>query len=120
MGHRILNPYKSQKAGMRIMGAMLISRLIIFPELSLMRLFKKFKSFTFCSAGLSLEGLIPLGYEPDLFEPETETANRKLQEAVNKIQNRYGASKISRGLVLAASKMQGGKRLPAAGALNGF
>ncbi|MDR0472380.1 MAG: DNA polymerase [Treponema sp.] len=67
------------------------------------------------SLGLCLEGLTPLGYEPDLFELETETANRKLQEAIDKIQNRYGVSKISRGQVLAASKMQGGKRLLTAG-----
>jgi DNA polymerase-4 len=68
------------------------------------------------SIGLCLEGLTPLGYEPDLFEPETETANRKLQEAVDKIQNRYGEGKITRGLVLAASGMGGGKRLITAGA----
>jgi zinc transport system permease protein len=40
--------------GMRIMGAMLISSLIIFPALSSMRLFKKFKSVTFCSAVISI------------------------------------------------------------------
>jgi DNA polymerase-4 len=51
------------------------------------------------SIGLAFEDLVPLGYQPDLFEPETETANRKLQEAVDKIQNRYGVAKISRGLV---------------------
>ena len=56
------------------------------------------------SLGLSLEGLVLLGYEPDLFEPET--ANCKLQEAIDKIQNRYGAGKITRGLVLLASKKQ--------------
>jgi DNA polymerase-4 len=56
------------------------------------------------SIGLSFEDLIPLGYQPDLFEIETESANRKLQEAVDKIQNRYGAGKITRGLVLAAGK----------------
>jgi DNA polymerase-4 len=55
------------------------------------------------SIGLSLEGLIPLGFEPDLFEPETETANRKIQEAVDKIKNRYGEGKITKGLVLAAT-----------------
>ena len=49
------------------------------------------------SIGISFEDLIPLGYQPDLFEPETETADRKLQEAVDKIQNRYGAGKITRG-----------------------
>jgi DNA polymerase-4 len=55
------------------------------------------------SIGLSLEALTPLGYEPDLFEPEAENKNRKLQEAIDKIQNRYGAEKIARGLVLAAT-----------------
>jgi zinc transport system permease protein len=40
--------------GMRIMGAMLISSLIIFPALSSMRLFKKFKSVTVCSALVSI------------------------------------------------------------------
>ena len=61
--------------------------------------------------------LVPLGFQPDLFEPETETENRNLQEAVDRIQNRYGAGKITRGLVLAASSMQGGKQLLTAGAL---
>ena len=40
--------------GMRIMGAMLISSLIIFPALSSMRLFKKFRSVTVCSALISI------------------------------------------------------------------
>ena len=40
--------------GMRIMGAMLISSLIIFPALSSMRIFKKFKSVTVCSAVISI------------------------------------------------------------------
>jgi zinc transport system permease protein len=40
--------------GMRMMGAMLISSLIIFPALSSMRLFKKFKSVTICSAIISI------------------------------------------------------------------
>jgi zinc transport system permease protein len=40
--------------GMRIMGALLISSLIIFPALSSMRLFKKFKSVTLCSALVSI------------------------------------------------------------------
>jgi zinc transport system permease protein len=40
--------------GMRIMGAMLISSLIIFPALSSMRLFKKFRSVTICSALVSI------------------------------------------------------------------
>jgi len=36
--------------GMRMMGAMLISSLIIFPALSAMRVFKRFKTVTVCSA----------------------------------------------------------------------
>jgi zinc transport system permease protein len=40
--------------GMRIMGAMLISSLIIFPALSSMRLFKKFWSVTICSVVISM------------------------------------------------------------------
>jgi len=40
--------------GMRMMGAMLISALIIFPALTSMRLFKKFKSVSICSVCISL------------------------------------------------------------------
>jgi zinc transport system permease protein len=40
--------------GMRMMGAMLISSLIVFPALTSMRLFKKFKSVTLCSAIISV------------------------------------------------------------------
>jgi DNA polymerase-4 len=70
------------------------------------------------SVGLALEGLLPLGYEADLFEPETETKGRKLQEAVDAIQNRYGVGAVYRGLVLAASEFGGGtKFLTAAGQL---
>jgi len=63
------------------------------------------------SIGLSLEGFVRLGYEPDLFEPETETASRKLQEAVDKIQDRYGMGKITKGLVLEASAIHGKRPL---------
>ena len=40
--------------GMRMMGAMLISSLIIFPALTSMRLCRSFKSVVICSAALSL------------------------------------------------------------------
>jgi zinc transport system permease protein len=40
--------------GMRMMGAMLISSLVVFPSLTSMRLFKKFKSVTICSALVSV------------------------------------------------------------------
>jgi DNA polymerase-4 len=67
------------------------------------------------SIALFLEGLTPLAYEPDLFEPETETKNRKLQEAADGIQNRFGFGKLTRGPVFAASSMQGSRRLLTAG-----
>jgi zinc transport system permease protein len=40
--------------GMRIMGALLISGLIIFPALSAMRVFKTFKSVAICAAVISV------------------------------------------------------------------
>jgi zinc transport system permease protein len=40
--------------GMRMMGAMLISALIIFPALTSMRVFKTFRSVTICSVCVSL------------------------------------------------------------------
>ena len=52
------------------------------------------------SIGLCFEDLNHLGYQPDLFEPEAEARNRKIQEAIDKIQNRYGVEKITMGLCL--------------------
>jgi DNA polymerase-4 len=63
------------------------------------------------SVGLLLEGLIPLGYEANLFEVEGEDRMRRLQAAVDGIQGRYGVGSVCRGLVLAASAVQGGKGL---------
>ena len=40
--------------GMRMMGAMLLSSLIVFPALSAMRVFKSFRSVVLCAAGLSV------------------------------------------------------------------
>ena len=40
--------------GMRMMGTLLISSLIVFPALSAMRLCKTFKSVTVCAAGISV------------------------------------------------------------------
>ncbi|MCL2128581.1 MAG: hypothetical protein FWH38_10035, partial [Treponema sp.] len=50
------------------------------------------------SIHLAFEDFAPLGYQPDLFEPEAETKNRSLQEAIDRIQNRFGAGKITRGV----------------------
>jgi DNA polymerase-4 len=61
------------------------------------------------SIGLSLEGLMPLGYEPDLFEPETDIKSLRLQEAVDRIQNRYGVGKIAMGRIIAANRMNNEK-----------
>jgi DNA polymerase-4 len=62
------------------------------------------------SVALTLEGLTPLGYNTDLFEVEGEAKYRRLQEALDGIQNRYGAGSVNRGLVLVASSFQGGKK----------
>ena len=40
--------------GMRLMGAMLLSSLIIFPALSAMRLFKSFRAVVLCAGGISV------------------------------------------------------------------
>lgn len=40
--------------GMRIMGTMLISSLIIFPALSAMRIFRQFRSVVIASAVISI------------------------------------------------------------------
>jgi len=58
------------------------------------------------SISISLENFSPLGYEPDLFEPEAQIKSRRLQEAADKIQLRYGAGKVTRGIVLAAAKKE--------------
>ena len=41
---------------MKLVGALLISALIIFPALSAMRLFRNFRAVTICSAVLSVAG----------------------------------------------------------------
>jgi DNA polymerase-4 len=50
------------------------------------------------SVALALEGLVPLGYEPDLFEPEGEAKHRKLQAAADTIKKRYGENAVHRGM----------------------
>jgi DNA polymerase-4 len=82
------------------------------------RIFKKVavRRIRIRSLGLSLESLVPLGYEVDLFEPENEEKERHLQEAVDVIQNKFGAGKITRGIVLAAMNNNGKKK--SAGLLN--
>lgn len=44
--------------GMRLMGSLLISSLIIFPALSSMRVFKSFRSVTICSAVISIAAFL--------------------------------------------------------------
>ena len=44
--------------GMRMMGALLISSLLIFPPLSAMRVFRTFRGVTVCSAVLSVACLL--------------------------------------------------------------
>ncbi|MCL2264402.1 MAG: DNA polymerase [Treponema sp.] len=74
------------------------------------RIFKKIavRRIRIRSLGLSLESLVPLVYETDLFEPENETKERSLQEAADKIQNRFGVGKITRGLTVCKISNKGG------------
>jgi DNA polymerase-4 len=53
---------------------------------------------------LKLQGLAPLGYEADLFIPETEEKGLRLQEAADRIRGRFGIASLTSGMVLAASK----------------
>jgi len=73
------------------------------------------------SMGLSLEGLVPLGYVPDLFEVQVEAGdpasplaqeakNRRLQEALDRIQTRHGMGAVMRGMVFTASCLAEGRR----------
>lgn len=66
--------------GMRMMGAMLISSLIIFPALSAMRIFKSFRAVVVCAGALSVvcfaRGLVasyllstPVGAERGALQP---------------------------------------------------
>ena len=67
------------------------------------------------SIGLCFEDLNHLDFQPDLFEPESESKDKRLQDAVDKIQNRYGAGTVIKGMVLAAMKAQNGTQLLTAG-----
>jgi DNA polymerase-4 len=55
------------------------------------------------SVGLILSDLRPLGWEPDLFAPEGGGRDRRLQEAVDRMRNRYGLQAIMTGTALVAS-----------------
>jgi hypothetical protein len=46
---------------------------------------------------------------------ESEIKDRKMQEAVDLIQNRYGVGKVTRGLTIATPPKNDGKRLLSAG-----
>jgi DNA polymerase-4 len=61
---------------------------------------------------LTLGDLRPLGWEPDLFVPEGDDRQRRLQEAADSIRGRYGVNAVTKGLVLAASRKGTGIALP--------
>jgi DNA polymerase-4 len=60
------------------------------------------------SLALALGGLRPLGWEPDLFLPEEDEKQNRLQEAADKLRGRYGLNIVTKGLVLAASRKTAG------------
>jgi DNA polymerase-4 len=53
------------------------------------------------SMALTLGGLKPLGWEPDLFVPEGEDKLRRVQEAADRARGRYGVNAVTKGMVLA-------------------
>jgi DNA polymerase-4 len=59
------------------------------------------------SLTLTLGGLKPLGWEPDLFVPEGEEKQKRLQEAADTMRVRYGVNAVTKGLVLAGSRRRG-------------
>ena len=105
LGMRILSLVVIYADGVRAQGREQLKRPLITDGEITSAAYKVFKKtvsrrIRIRSIGISFEDLVPLGFQPDLFEPETETANRKLQEAVDKIQNKYGEGKITRGIIL--------------------
>jgi DNA polymerase IV len=121
LGMRSLSLYVVYADGITVKGREQVKRPLVTDSEIMTAAYKVYKKtvdrrIRIRSIGISFEELVPLGFQPDLFEPETETEKRKLQEAVDKIQNRYGSGKITKGLVIAASAMKGGKRLLTAGA----
>ncbi|MFP3041622.1 DNA polymerase [Treponema primitia] len=52
------------------------------------------------SMTLTLGGFKPLGWEPDLFIPEPEIRDRKIQAAADRIRGRYGIDSLMRASVL--------------------
>jgi DNA polymerase-4 len=65
---------------------------------------------------LTLEDLRPLGWEPDLFVPEGDVRQRRIQEAVDTMKTKYGMNALTTGLVLAASRKGTGTALPSSAA----
>jgi DNA polymerase-4 len=53
---------------------------------------------------LILGDLRPLEWEPDLFMPEEDDRQRRLQAAVDKVRNKYGVNAVTKGAVLVAPR----------------
>jgi DNA polymerase-4 len=64
------------------------------------------------SITLTLGDLRPLGWSPDLFEIEEDTKQRKLQEAADKVRNKYGLNMLTTAAVLEASRRGPSLALP--------
>jgi DNA polymerase-4 len=54
------------------------------------------------SITLTLGDLRPLGWSPDLFEIEADTKQRRIQEAADKVRNRYGFNSLTTAAVYEA------------------
>ncbi|AEF82390.1 DNA polymerase Y family protein [Leadbettera azotonutricia] len=64
------------------------------------------------SITLTLGDLRPLGWSPDLFEIAEDTKQRKLQEAADKVRNKYGPGMLTTAAVYAASRKEPVLSLP--------
>jgi DNA polymerase-4 len=64
------------------------------------------------SITLTLGDLQPLGWCPDLFEIEEDTKQRRLQEAADKVRNKYGLTMLTTAAVYAASRRGPALALP--------
>ncbi len=85
LGMRNLSVVVIYADGVRVEGREQVKRpLVTDGEImtAAFRLYKKTadRRIRIRSIGISFENLVPLGFQPDLFEPETETANRNYRK----------------------------------------
>jgi DNA polymerase-4 len=109
LGTRNIGLYVAYSDGVIELGGQKEKRLLVTDQeitQALIRLYERIvkRRLRIKAIGLQLKGLTPSGYEADLFIPETEGKERRLQEAADRIRGRFGINSLTSGMVLAASK----------------